>query len=72
MSSKSERPKKRKIFLVGGGFRWNRVAQDAAGGSMKAKRRAEMRLAKSKGKGALRAARAARKHAKKVARRLLA
>lgn len=58
---KSERPAKRKIRLVGGGFRWNRVAHARTGGSMKSRRRQLLKLAKSKGRNYLKAQRAANK-----------
>lgn len=40
---KSERIRKRKIRIVGGGTRYNRTAGPKAGGSMKAQRRAARR-----------------------------
>lgn len=50
MSSRSERPKNRKIKLVGGGVRWSRVPNGTKGGTMKAKRRLQRKLEKMKKK----------------------
>jgi hypothetical protein len=40
MSAKSERPKNRRVKLVGGGYKWTRGGEKATGGSLKARRRA--------------------------------
>lgn len=46
--SKSERPKNRKIKIVGGGTRWSRdVNPRSTSGSMKAARRAKRKQAKA-------------------------
>lgn len=50
MGSKSERPKKRKIRLVGGGFRYSRAPNGVQGGSMKSRKRALRKLEKAKKK----------------------
>lgn len=39
MASKSERPKNRRVKLVGGGYKWTRGGVKATGGSLKARRR---------------------------------
>jgi hypothetical protein len=50
MGAKSERPKNRKIKIVGGGFRWTRQSTGKQSGSMKALRRAARRIEKAKRK----------------------
>jgi hypothetical protein len=45
MSARSERPKNRKIRIVGGGFRWTRGG-GKSGGSLKSMRRGMRRQAK--------------------------
>jgi len=57
MAAKSERPRNRRIRLVGGGFRWTReVNAKSSGGSMKAQRRRIRKAEKAK-KGHRRSAR---------------
>lgn len=62
---KSERQAKRKIRLVGGGFRYNREPNGVAGGTMKAARRIALKQAKAKGRGHAKAARKANRAARK-------
>lgn len=50
MGAKSERPKNRRIKIVGGGFRWTRQATGKQSGSMKALRRAARKAEKAKKK----------------------
>lgn len=47
MGAKAERQAKRRVRLVGGGFRYNRTPTSVKGGTMKAKRRAERKLKKA-------------------------
>lgn len=51
MGAKAERPAKRRIKLVGGGFRYNRTPNGVKGGTMKAARRLARKLEKAKKKG---------------------
>lgn len=51
MGAKAERVRKRRIKLVGGGFRYNREPNGVAGGTMKSLRRLERKAAKLKRKG---------------------
>lgn len=50
MGASSERPKNRKIKIVGGGFRWTRESNGKQSGSMKSQRRAARRVEKAKKK----------------------
>lgn len=47
MAAKAERQAKRRVRIVGGGFRYNRVPNGVKGGTMKAKRRLERKLKKA-------------------------
>jgi hypothetical protein len=48
MSAKSERPKNRRVRLVGGGHKWTRTRADAGGGSAKSQRRKLRQTLKTK------------------------
>lgn len=49
MSAKSERPKNRRIKLVGGGYRWTRQGpKNTSGGSLKSRRRSLRHTLKTK------------------------
>lgn len=46
MGAKSERPKNRRVKLVGGGYKWTRSANSSTGSSAKSIRRAMRRKSK--------------------------
>lgn len=48
MSAKSERPKNRRVKLVGGGYKWTRGGAKTTGGSLKSRRRSLRHTLKTK------------------------
>lgn len=50
MGARSEKPKKRRYRLVGGGYAWNRSPNGVKGDTMKAMRRLKSKLDKLKKK----------------------
>jgi hypothetical protein len=48
MASKSERPKNRRVKLVGGGYKWTRGGTNTTGGSCKSRRRSLRHTLKTK------------------------
>lgn len=50
MGARSEKPRNKRIRLVGGGFRWTRTPNGVKGGTMKAQRRLARKLEKLKKK----------------------
>lgn len=48
MSARSEKPKNRRVKLVGGGYKWTRGGDKSTGGSVKAQRRKLRQTLKSR------------------------